>query len=289
MYTIGQASTASGVPAVTIRAWERRYGLLSPSRTESGYRMYSEEEVGRLRRMASLVATGVPAGRAAHVLVNDRSAEGPVSRRSWGEREDGRTSLCDLALSLEAQPITDFLDAHRAEVGLDALIDDWLMPELTRLGQAWADGEVDVALEHLASATVQRWLSQAHDEMPQGDGPLVVIGLPAGARHELGLLSLTVCLRERGMATVYLGADVPLDSWEPAVVPRGARAVVLAAPRRRDAKAAREARDVINTFQPPPRVWIGGAAGDDTLRMGTRIAQVADEIGRQLRAPGVPR
>lgn len=280
MYTIGQAASASGVPALTIRAWERRYGLLAPTRSESGYRLYDHAQLATLRRMAHLVESGVPARQAAALVT-----AGPVAAARVADEPPAH--LVELALTLDDRAITAALDARLAAVGLDAMVDDWLMPELVALGQAWADGVVDVAHEHALSAVVQRWLAGVHGSTSVTDAPVVLLGLPAGVRHELGLLALACCLTARGVDARWLGPDVPVGSWAAAVEASGARGVVLAATRRRDLRPAREAREAITALVPAPQVWMGGSFGDDTPRLGTRLGPVADSIADALLAPAV--
>ena len=290
MYTIGQASAASGVPAVTIRAWERRYDLLHPTRSAGGYRLYTEADVAVLRRMASVVAGGAPAGRAAE-LVWSQSESGPsvVLAGSLDAASAHPSDLVGLTRTLDEPGIAAALDSGLGRLGLDALVDDWLMPQLVRLGEAWAAGSLDVAHEHFASACVQRWLSRSHDQLAVSGGPVVVLGLPAGSRHELGLLSLACLLRSRGLTTIHLGADVPVDSWAGFVASSGARAVITSATRQDDVEPARQVRAALESPVPAPQVWIGGAHGDDTPRLGGRLGLVAETMSQELLAPAVHR
>ena len=112
-------------------------------------------------------------------------------------------------------------------------------PTLEALGEGWARGEIDVAGEHAASHAVHRRLSAAFDAAgSRSRGPAVVVGLPSGSQHDLGALAFATAIRRRGMDVLYLGANVPVSSWETAVRSREARAAVLSVVTPEDRPAA---------------------------------------------------
>ncbi len=105
------------------------------------------------------------------------------------------------------------LDEMFALGSFESIVDDLLMPALVALGNAWSEGELDVAAEHAASAAVHRRLSALYEAAASVSDPLVVVGLPPGSRHELGALAFAVAVRRLGVGVLYLGADVPVASW----------------------------------------------------------------------------
>src|SRR5688500_3598883 len=222
MYTIKRASEMVGVPVATLRAWQRRYGVVNPGRSVSGYRLYGADDIAVLRRMQALVASGwSPKEAAAAAAEGDLETElTDLPRdepRSSSARRAGTAPL-DLvaaAVALDPAAITRLLDDHFAKGSFEQVVDRWLLPELERLGQAWADGVVSVAGEHLAAASVQRRLSAAFDAaaIDSGRSPLLLTGLPPGCRHELGILAFATAARRQGLAVVYLGPDLPLRDW----------------------------------------------------------------------------
>jgi hypothetical protein len=209
--TIGRVAKLTGIPIATLRAWEQRYGVVTPHRTPKGYRLYDDLAVRNLSVMGRLVASGwAPRDAAARVLEGGRV---PAPDSTLGLDV---AALARSAAAMDARGAADALDAAVSRVGLDRAVDGWLMPALRAVGEDWAAGHVDVSGEHLVTATVQRRLGAAMDSAGRADGaPTVAVGLPRGARHELGVLAFAVLLRRTGLDVLYLGADLPPQSWVP--------------------------------------------------------------------------
>lgn len=210
VYPIRRAAELSGVPADTIRVWERRYGVPRPRRTASGYRIYSIEDVRLLERMRKLVHDGVSPSRAATILGGAAGALLPtltpaefVARIAAGE--------------YPAQELERLLQAAATQRAWAELADLWLMPMLQELGDAWAAGSITLVHEHAVSAMVMRHLTAAYHEIVPLTGPVVLLGLPAGELHEIGLLLFAVVLRSAGVDARYLGADLDVAAWTGAI------------------------------------------------------------------------
>ncbi|MGC5585197.1 MerR family transcriptional regulator [Ornithinimicrobium sp. W1679] len=305
-YTVKQVSGLTGVATDRLRAWERRYGVVEPGRSESRYRLYDDEDVARLRRMAELVEAGTPASLAAEQVrglravssrdgkvslvraddaqgrngTGQETAGGEAPRGSArtsadGDRSPRRDGWVPLDLSSTGLPPLEALIAPARSldrISLDRTLDQafsvgsfevvferWLTPALARLGQAWVDGLVDVGGEHFVSAAVHRRLSRAFEAAgPQEGGPVVVVGLPPGAMHELGSLALATCLRRLGADVRYLGRDLPVASWLRAVEQLHPAAVTISVPLTKDDPAARELVEALGGTADPPQVYLGG-------------------------------
>lgn len=232
-HSIGDVANLTGVSTSTLRAWETRYQLLTPDRTDAAYRKYSEHDVETVRRMRLLVDSGVPARRAAALArePGDSSLDGtttPVPTPPVAPLIGDHAALLNAARRYDPVALRGVLDEAFALATVERVIDDWLMPSLTRLGEEWRAGTVDVAVEHFLTAAVMRRLA-ALFEATIANGPRVVVGLPPGSRHELPALAFSVCLRRAGVDALYLGADVPIDSWRPVITQTHPRAVVIAA------------------------------------------------------------
>lgn len=230
-YSIGDVAELTGVHASTLRAWEARYALVAPVRTASSYRAYSERDVDVIRRMRLLVDSGVPPRRAAALATGPVEQPEPAARRAAadvGSAIGDHDSLTRAAARFDASRVQTILDEAFALTSVERVIDDWLMPSLMTLGDAWEAGEIDVAAEHFVTAAVMRRLAALFEATP-ARGPRVVVGLPPGARHELPALAFAVCLRRAGLDVLYLGADVPLDSWTAVVRASAPTAAVIAA------------------------------------------------------------
>ncbi|GAA1141276.1 MerR family transcriptional regulator [Ornithinicoccus hortensis] len=265
MYTIKRAAEQTGVPVATLRAWERRYGVVSPARTESGYRVYDEEALRRLTRMRDLVAQGWAPKQAAEQVLGDASApggeRGPADPGDAGEvPADAAARFVDAAARLDGVAIAAVLDEVMAHASFEAFADGWLMPALTELGEAWSRGTVSVSGEHLAAHAVLRRLAAAYEAAgrPSAGHP-VLIGLPAGAHHELGALAFATAARRQGVDVLYTGPDLPADGWVDGVRRHGAVAAVVAVPMGVDVPAAQEAVDALRAADPDLLVAVGGA------------------------------
>ncbi len=267
MYTIKRAAELTGISLSTLRAWERRYGVVSPARSDGRYRLYSADDLRALAIMASLVNEGWSAKEAAAETLARTSTVVPAPRGRGAQEPSAvppTEDLLEAARELDTARVADVLDEAFARGGFERVVDEWLLPALGRLGDAWADGRVSVAGEHLVSYAIQRRLAAIYEAAGgRMTGPSVVLGLPAGARHELGILAFAAATRRAGFSTAYVGADLPAGGWETTVAARGASAVVLAVPRPADVVPAREICDTLLWAHPRLHVFVGGAWQDE--------------------------
>ncbi|MBK6886765.1 MAG: MerR family transcriptional regulator [Tetrasphaera sp.] len=255
MYTIRQAAALTGIPAATLRAWERRYAVVAPARSDGGYRLYDEAAIRALEVMAGLVALGHSPQRAALEVAGRR-----------GPGEPGVIPAATAAIA--AVDEQDLRALSRAsEVALAAgplpeVIQRWLMPLLDHIGREWAQGRLSIAAEHAASHVLMRVLAQHLDlASTASTGPPVLVGLPRGARHELGALAFAAVAAQHGIAVAYLGADLPADDWVRAAADTGACGAVVAVPLRSDVRAARETVTALTGTVGPTREAAAGTSG----------------------------
>lgn len=296
------AARATGVSEATLRAWERRYGVIRPQRTESGYRLYDDAAIAAVVAMRDLVARGVTPslaaaqlGEAAAKLAAGTGAADTGTADTGTARDQPHDSAAFVAAArdLDAPALTRCLDEEFSRASFERVVDGWLMPALAALGAAWADGTVSVAGEHLAAQCVMRRLGMAYEGVGERPGgPSVVIGLPPGGRHELGVLAFAVAARRAGLRTVYLGADVPEVDWvtaADALRPSPRRAVVLAVAARRDARAGAGVMTRLTEHDPDLLLAGGGHAQDllpqHCLRLGHDLGAAAATLSASL-APG---
>ena len=169
---IGELARRTGVATDLLRAWERRYGLLAPTRTESGYRLYSTADVRRVGRMRELLATGVSAAEAAREALSEPRRP---SRPTWtgvpvelGERSGGST------MRRRTPPST----GCSRDFSLDTVLDGAVLPLLRELGEGWEKGEVSIAQEHFASHLVRGRLLGLARGWDRGSGPRAVLAGP---------------------------------------------------------------------------------------------------------------
>jgi DNA-binding transcriptional MerR regulator/methylmalonyl-CoA mutase cobalamin-binding subunit len=290
MYTIKRASEMVGVPVATLRAWQRRYQVVEPRRSDSGYRLYSAADIAKLRSMHALVASGWSPKEAAAVVSDDSDLkterddverDQPPRSRSSRRASAQTVDLVAAAAALDPSAVTQLLDERFATGSFEHVVDGWLLPELDRLGMAWAEGGVTVAGEHMAAGAVQRRLSAAFDAaaLDGARSPLLLTGLPPGCRHELGILAFATAARRQGLAVVHLGSDLPLADWLTAAERHRPDAIVLAAPTPSDVAPVLEIIEGLELIEDIATgrtlVAIGGRHQDEVVEATIRLGHPA--------------
>jgi DNA-binding transcriptional MerR regulator len=224
---IGELSRRTGVSPELLRAWEQRYGLLEPTRSPGGFRLYSVADEDRVRRTTSLLERGLSAAEAARLAAAEPAAPSRAEERP--------SVVADLSAQL-AQSLDRFdtaaghaaMDRILGALSVEAALTDVVIPYLHDLGDRWATGEASVAQEHFASNLVRgRLLGLARDWGVGGPSSAVLACMP-GEDHDLGLAILGVLVARRGWRVTFLGADTPLDTLEASVQQLQPTLVVLA-------------------------------------------------------------
>jgi DNA-binding transcriptional MerR regulator len=225
---IGELSYRVGVSADVLRAWEKRYGILRPSRSEGGYRLYSERDEWRVRLMQQKLWSGLSAAEAAREVARmERDSDMPNGTVETPV-ELGRR-LGAALLAFDEDGAHELLDRLLGLHGLERAIRDALMPFLRELGERWARKEITVAQEHFASRLIEGRLLGLARGWNRGPGRRAVLACPSGEQHTLPLVCFGLVLRNRGWRNVYLGADTPPSTVHMAADTIEADVVVLSA------------------------------------------------------------
>lgn len=288
MYTIRQAAARSGVSIPLLRAWERRYAVVQPERTPAGYRLYDEPAIERLRAMRLLVDGGWSPREAAVRVSAADPVELAAIERELAPPPDADGPFAELAaafmagaLAMDGAAVDRALERAFAAGRFEAVADGMLVPALRQLGQAWATGDLSVAAEHAASAAVMRRLGLAYEAAgDRPDGAAILIGLPAGSRHEAAAFMVAVAARRAGLDPTYLGADVPAESWLEAVRIREPRAVVLGVVTAADIDPASATLRLLGR-QAPRLVRAAGGRHADSIRV-PGVVTLPDGIERAV-------
>jgi MerR family transcriptional regulator, light-induced transcriptional regulator len=209
---IGQLAKRTGVSPELLRAWEQRYGLLQPTRTAGGFRLYSAADEARVQRMQSLVSGGLAAAQAAHLILSGAEPAPRTVSGSATTLEDAAGNLTASLDRLDEQAANTTLDRLFSAYTVETVLRDVVLPYLHRLGERWEAGEVSVAQEHFASNLIRGRLLGLAQGWGQGQGPGAILACVPGEQHELGLLAFGVALRRRGWRITYLGTDSPIDA-----------------------------------------------------------------------------
>lgn len=225
---IGELSRRTGVPAATLRVWERRYGVLQPLRTDGGHRVYTSGDVARVRALQARMSAGRTVALAARELLDraagstvDRTESDPLLAHAWAAVEafdDGRLRRA-LAQAVAGLGVPDALDLVVA-------------PVFRRLGDEWRVKARNVAREHFASTVTRAYLLQLLSGSSSGRKPRCLGFCPEGELHDLGLVMAGAALADAGWQPVVLGADTPWVSVEALLDELRPDAVVVGAQRR---------------------------------------------------------
>ena len=206
---IGELARRTGVSPELLRAWEPRYGLLQPTRSPGGFRLYSAADESRIRRMTRLIADGVSAAEAARqALTGDEvqaTTEAPIVEQLT---ERLRTALDQF----DGAGAHSAFDRLLASVSIDVVLADVVLPYLRDLGDRWAAGRASVAQEHFASNLLRGRLLALARDWDSGDGPALLLACLPGEAHDLGLIVFGILAARRGWRITFLGADTPLDT-----------------------------------------------------------------------------
>ncbi|MCC6387221.1 MAG: cobalamin-dependent protein [Dehalococcoidia bacterium] len=202
----------TGVGVHTLRAWERRYGVPRPARTEGGQRLYTVDDVDLVKRMHGLAEAGVALSRAAQTAIAEHAV------RQATQPADGGTARIRTRL-LQALLRFDDRAAHAAWAealerrDILAVFDEVAAPVLVDTGDAWHAGRVTEAQEHFASGFLRSRIDALARSVHTVEGaPLVLLACAESEAHELGLSMVNVLVRYQGLATVYLGANLPAEA-----------------------------------------------------------------------------
>jgi MerR family transcriptional regulator, light-induced transcriptional regulator len=221
---IGELSRRLGVSDHVLRAWERRYGLLRPVRSAGGFRLYSEADEDRVRRMQAYIAEGLSPAEAARAALADgqvtgtATADGQVTGTATAVTADAYGGLADAIGSLD-RALSD-LDEPAAQALLDRLFTTFtvetvlrevILPYLHDLGERWQRGAATVSQEHYASNVLRGRMAALARGWGHGQGPLAILACPPGELHDLPLLAFGIALNRNGWRIGYLGADTPID------------------------------------------------------------------------------
>ncbi len=237
-HSIAVVSRRTGLSQLVLRAWERRYGVVDPGRTDSGRRRYSDLDVERLTLLGRLTAADHRIGDIANLPLAElrqlvSELPGPaVTAPAPAPQAADASALLEQAMravaALDAAALEGVLARASMVLGRAALRQELIQPLLEGIGQRWREGSLRIAHEHMATTVVHAFLAASNAaQVPEPGAPLLVVAAPARNRHELGALMAASQGRDLGWEVLYLGVDLPAEEIAAAAHQRGARAVFL--------------------------------------------------------------
>jgi DNA-binding transcriptional MerR regulator/methylmalonyl-CoA mutase cobalamin-binding subunit len=233
----------TGLSPHVIRVWEKRYSAVSPTRTETNRRRYSDADIARLNLLQRLIAAGrsigqiaqLPTDRLHTLLQEDESSEHVITLTpAVAPAENGATAqthfeTCLSAVEqLNAAALEEELFRATRALGRIALIDHVIVPLVQKIGERWREGSLRVIHEHLASSVVRMTLEGMRNiaNIPPS-APHLIVTTPAGQLHELGALIVAATAVTEGWRVTYPGPNLPAEEIAAAAETLDAQAIAL--------------------------------------------------------------
>lgn len=226
-YPIKVVSQLTGISAYVIRAWEKRYNVLDPERTSTNRRLYSKDDIEKLKLLNEATKLGHSIGGIANLSVSElksllRLNEG---RQSAVQKETDSTEVssftsieefldeCIEAIKLYSGKVLEKLLLQASmKFSQPVLIENVIIPLVYRVGELWHNGTIRIAHEHLASSIIRSFLTNIIDNYQVPDtAPKIICATPRGQEHELGALIVGVVAASEGWRIIYLGSNIPVE------------------------------------------------------------------------------
>lgn len=237
-YLIGAVAKRSGVKPDLIRAWERRYQAIEPSRSDGKQRLYSDDDIVKLKLLNQATQQGHSIGQIAALSINqlqqlvqqdiDNTVVASVSGNQRHLCEDYLHKCLAAIDDFDARNLENHLENALLELGNLVFIESLLTPLLQKIGEHWQLGKLRPSQEHMTSAIIRSMAYILRSNAPRAaSAPHLVLATPIGNMHELGVLLASIVAEFKGWQVTYLGPDLPAEEVALAVKHRNARAVAL--------------------------------------------------------------
>ena len=228
LYTIGTVSKLTGVGAITLRAWERRYGLIRPVRKESGHRLYTRNHIDQINRITALTQQGIRISQISpEMLESDIDIE-PGEETDSDVWKDYLNSMVAAIISFDEDRLEEIYNTALSLYPIGLVTRKLLTPLLIELGIRWASQQSGVAEEHFFAFYLRNKLGARYHHRPRGNNGvrLLLAGLP-GEHHEIGLLLFALAAHNAGYSVIPLGANMPMNELAKVVEKKGCSAILL--------------------------------------------------------------
>jgi DNA-binding transcriptional MerR regulator/methylmalonyl-CoA mutase cobalamin-binding subunit len=242
-YLISTVSKRSGVKSDLVRAWERRYKAVAPSRTAGGHRVYTDLDIARLKLLNQATRKGHSISQIARLSLDElrkllQKDESPASSATdtevplTGDRKflaDDYIEKCYASIvDFDARALESHFENAIVELGSQAFIENLLEPLLTIIGERWRTGELRPVHEHMASSIIRSLTYILRNNAPcPALAPRMVVSTPLGQHHELGALLAAIIAELKDWQVTYLGPNLPAEEIAAAVRYTKAKAVTL--------------------------------------------------------------
>ena len=258
-FPIRAVAEMTGVNAVTLRAWERRYGLVKPKRTPKGHRVYSSDDIRLIREILQQLSMGMSIGQVARDISDSATTDQPDAGDTWSRY---RSSMIDAIVNYDNQGLDAIYNDAMALYPVEIVTTRLIMPLLEELGARWETARGSVAEEHFFSVYLRNKLgARFHHQNIRNSGPKLVVACLPGEHHEFGILLFALMAHSKGYQVILLGADLPITELPHVVDRTRSQGIVLAGSASLDQKATISAIDYLTSGISVP-VFVGGAISD---------------------------
>jgi DNA-binding transcriptional MerR regulator len=215
-FTIKDIENITGIKAHTIRVWEQRYNFLKPQRSDTNIRYYSNNELITVLNIALLNKNGFKISHIDKMSESDLKAKILSLSQAQAQQERTVNELVEHMIELDVDKVEKILDNFIAHKGIERTITQIIFPFLERIGILWLTNRINPAQEHLVTNIIRQKLILGIDgvKSPIQTNKSVLLFLPEGEHHELGLLFIYYLLKSRGIRVYYIGANAPLKDVE---------------------------------------------------------------------------
>ena len=231
LYPIRTVSELTRVNAVTLRAWERRYGLFEPVRKASGHRLYTQDHIDLITRVVGMLDRGMRIGQVKAQLEAEANTRVANTSRNvmfkdfWGRYLE---RMIAAVIQFNEAGLEEAYGTALSLYPMDEVNEKLLMPLLQELGRRWEQGDGSIAEEHFFGFYIRNKLGARFHHRPKSkNGSKILLACLPGDRHETGLLLFALAASSAGYQTILLGADMPLEDLPAVAAKTGAGAIVL--------------------------------------------------------------
>ena len=271
LYPIRTVSSLTGVNAITLRAWERRYDLIKPIRTAKGHRLYTQENIDLINKVVDLLARGIPISQVSHTLAQHQEPVEEQISDTWRDYLNQMTSAIRL---FDEDGLEAIYNRVLALYPIDIVTNRLIVPLLIELGRRWETAEGSVAEEHFFSVYLRNKLgSRLHHNTTNITGPRILAACLPAENHEVGLILFALSAQARGMRVILLGANMPLEELPLAATRAKATAIVLSGYASNDLNKIQPALEQLVKSVTVP-VFIGGTISSINFDAINRIGAI---------------
>jgi DNA-binding transcriptional MerR regulator len=211
-YTIKDLEKISGIKAHTIRIWEQRYQFLQPQRTETNIRTYSSDELKTILNVSLLNKYGFKISHIDKMSAEQMEDKILSLNQIDAQKERVVNALIKEMVSLNMANFERQMDTYIGQKGIEKTIIEIIFPFMERVGILWITNHINPAQEHLATNVIRQKIILGIEKLPPvlNYSKRIVLFMPEGEYHEIGLLYVHFLLKQRGFYVDYLGTNVPM-------------------------------------------------------------------------------